>query len=137
MEASKVVAIALVESNGRWLVARRSEGRVFAGLWEFPGGKVEEGESAAEAAVREVREETGLEVRPIALLGRVHTSHGGQAVVLHLVPCQPVAGEPTVCSEAVSELRWVSLEELRGLPMPPANNEIIRHLCGRTGSSAP
>ena len=59
------VALALLERRGRWLVTRRAEGRIFAGQWEFPGGKIEPGESPEQAAVRELREETGLVAEPV------------------------------------------------------------------------
>jgi len=124
----------LVSRQGRWLVTRRSEGRVFGGYWEFPGGGIEGGESAFEAAVRETREEAGLVVEPVETLGRVQTSHGGQRVTLHLIRCRPVAGEPRPASPAVADVRWVSLAELRQLPMPPANDEIRRRIALLPGS---
>lgn len=122
------VALALVEREGRWLVARRSEGRVFAGLWEFPGGKVDSGESAASTAARETREETGLSVTPTADLGRVETCHAGQQVTLHLIRCRPGPAEATPASTAVTDVRWVDLADLLRLPMPPANAEIIERI---------
>ncbi|MBI4580412.1 MAG: NUDIX domain-containing protein [Planctomycetes bacterium] len=129
------VALALIEKDGRWLVSRRSAGRVFAGLWEFPGGKVHPGESAAGAAVREAAEETGLAVEATADLGSVETAHGGRIVVLRLVRCRPACGvdDARPADPAITEVRWVSLAELAALPMPPANGEIIRRL-GPPGS---
>jgi mutator protein MutT len=127
------VALALVREKGLWLVGKRAGGRVFAGLWEFPGGKIQPGETASQAAVREVLEETGLAVKPVADLGTVETAHGGQTVVLHLVACRVRdAGEdlPPVLPQdlAVTELRWVSPDELQTLPMPPANAEVLQIL---------
>ncbi|MBP7936760.1 MAG: NUDIX domain-containing protein [Phycisphaerae bacterium] len=122
------VSLALVECQGSWLVSRRAPGRVFAGHWEFPGGKVEGTETPAAAAVREVWEETGLRVVAVGDVGQVATEHDGQRVVLHLVRCQVVEGSPTVCSPAIDEVRFVSLSELAALPMPPANGEIVAHL---------
>jgi mutator protein MutT len=126
------VALALVRENGRWLVGRRAAGRVFAGLWEFPGGKVHLDENPSQAAVREALEETGLAVEPIADLGRLETAHAGQTVVLHLIHCRLVAGRESgplrPRDPAVTELRWVGPDELRTLPMPPANAEILRLL---------
>jgi len=128
------VALALVDRDGRWLVARRSERRLFAGYWEFPGGKVEAGESTFAAAVREAREEAGLAVEPIRSLGRIETEHGGQQITLHLVRCRPAGGEPAPSSPAVTEVRWVSQADLRRLRMPPANAEIIDRLSALPGN---
>jgi len=145
------VALALVNSGDCWLVSRRSTGRVFAGYWEFPGGKIAVGESPTEAAVRETWEETGLAVEPVGLLGEVATDHAGQTVVLHLVRCRPVPSRaeppspkpgtsapgpempqarPAAHAEdaAVLEVRWVSSTRLRQLRMPPANAQIIERL---------
>jgi len=127
------VALALVRKNGFWLVGRRAAGRVFAGLWEFPGGKIQPGETARQAAVREVLEETGLVVEPVADLGTIETEHSGRTVALHLVYCRiPDARDelPPIQPRdpAVTELRWADPNELRTLPMPPANAEILRML---------
>lgn len=122
------VALALIEQAGEWLVSRRSSGRVFAGLWEFPGGRVEPGESSAQAAVREAAEETGLEVAATDDLGEIETHHNETRIVLHLVRCRPVAGEARPCDSALEEVRWVSPIELRTLPMPPVNGQIISRL---------
>ncbi|HOW69095.1 MAG TPA: NUDIX domain-containing protein [Phycisphaerae bacterium] len=122
------VSLALVGCQGSWLVSRRAPGRVFAGHWEFPGGKVEGAETPAEAAVREVREETGLRVVAVGDVGQVATEHDGQRVVLHLVHCQVVEGMPAVCSPAVDAVRFVTLSELAALPMPPANGEVVVRL---------
>lgn len=122
------VALALVCRKDRWLVGRRAEGRVFAGLWEFPGGKMNAGESAEEAAVRETREETGLAIEPRDLLDTVVNVHDGNRVRLHLVHCTAQSDAVTACDDAVLEVRWVTLEELRCLPMPPVNAQIIERI---------
>jgi mutator protein MutT len=129
------IALALVEHQGRWLVSRRAPGRVYAGLWEFPGGKIEPGESPAEAAVRETREEAGLTVEPTGSLAEVAASHNQQTVRLILVRCRVAAGEPAVVSPAITAVRWVTRDELASLPMPPANAAIIDRLCNRTDGS--
>lgn len=122
------VALGLVEDGGRWLISLRAPGRVFAGLWEFPGGKIGPGESPEQAAVREVGEETGLTVEPIHRLGEIRTRQGERELVLHLVRCRRVSGEPKARDAAVAEVRWASPLELARLPMPPANEAIIRRL---------
>jgi mutator protein MutT len=131
MSDSETVALALVERQGRWLVSRRGEGRPFAGLWEFPGGRVAPGESPTEAAVRETWEETGLTVQAVGTLGRVTSRSGDGRVVLHLVLCRPIAGEAAPVSPAVTQVRWAAMDELRGLAMPPANAEIVERLARR------
>jgi len=128
------VALALVEKDGRLLVSRRSAGRVFAGYWEFPGGRIEQGETPEEAAIREVREETGLEVEITGNRGQVITEHQGKRIVLHMLQCRFVRGTPMVGDASITDVRWVTLKELTRLPMPPANAEIIRSLTCTEGS---
>jgi len=127
------VALGLVQENGLWLVSRRAPGRVFDGLWEFPGGKMHDGESAEQAAIREVREETGLRVEPIGGLGSLITTQPELSVKLHLILCRRLDGTVSPCDDSVLELKWVTCEELTDLPMPPANSEIIAKICPITG----
>ncbi len=122
------IALALVERDGLWLVSRRSSGRIFAGLWEFPGGKLAVGESPSAAAAREAWEETGLSVEPVADLGHVETRHDDRIVILHLIRCRAVGGHARPSDPAVDDVRWVSPAELRTLPMPPANARILERL---------
>jgi A/G-specific adenine glycosylase len=124
------VALALVSGESGWLVSRRSSGRIFAGLWEFPGGKIVPGETPQEAAIREAREETGLMVEPVAVLGELRAAHGEHEVILHLVHCRVIDGEARACDPAVEEVRWVRAAEIEQLPMPPANAEIIARIRG-------
>ena len=123
------VALGLVQENALWLVSRRGPGRVFAGFWEFPGGKMLDGESAEEAVVREVRQETGLMVESVGRLGPLITTQPELSVTLHLILCRRVDGTASPCDGWVLEVRWVSCEELVDLPMPPANSEIIAKIC--------
>ena len=132
MDVRVSVALALVQKNGRWLVGRRAGGRVFAGYWEFPGGKILAGETPGQAAVREALEETGLAVEPVADLGQLETAHQERTVRLHLILCRvafgKTAGDLHPRDPAVTELRWVDPDELRTLLMPPANAGILRVL---------
>lgn len=125
MDVRVEIALALVQAGGRWLVSQRATGRVFAGLWEFPGGKIGPDESPGEAAVRETREETGVDVEPIADRGTVVTRHGGRTMVLHLIECRVLGGEARPSDPGVADVRWVDPSQLSDLPMPPANRRII------------
>lgn len=131
MNETLQVALALIHDDRGWLVSRRSAGRIFAGLWEFPGGKIGPRETPQSAAVRETREETGLLVEPLGSLGEVEDAHGGKRVRLHLILCRPLSGEAAARDPAVDEVHWVSLEELEKLPMPPVNAQIIARLRAR------
>jgi mutator protein MutT len=124
------VALALVARNGLWLVDRRRSSDAFDGLWEFPGGKICEGERAGEAAVRECAEELSLIVEPIDALPAVEHDYGERVVRLHPVLCRPLSGEPIPNDEAVLEVRWVDEGTLRSLEMPAANSKIIPLLPG-------
>ncbi len=86
------------------------------------------GEPAEAAAVRETSEETGLQVEPVGPAGSITTYHDGKMVVLHLVRCRVVGGIARPADASVAEVRWVSVDELRALQMPPANAGIIRHI---------
>jgi mutator protein MutT len=123
--ASTVVTAAVIERDGRFLVARRLEGTHLAGYWEFPGGKCESGEKAAACLVREIREELDASVRVGAeILRTVHT-YPDRAVELRFFRCElddeprPMLGQ---------EIKWVSRAELGALEFPPADRELIRLL---------
>ena len=124
-----VAACALLNESGDVLIAKRPAGRPLAGLWEFPGGKMLDGESAGQAAAREVLEETGLSVEPVGELGSLVSSQPELSVILHLVLCRRLNGFASPCDSSVLEVRWVTCEELAVLPMPPANAEIVARIC--------
>ncbi len=116
------VVAAVIEDAGRFLVTRRLEGVHLAGLWEFPGGKIDQGETHEQALRREILEELGADVRIGNLV--LHTTHDyrDRSVALHFYRChlqgtpQPVLGQ---------EMRWVTRTELTLLPFPPADAELI------------
>lgn len=122
------VALALIYDDGRWLVGKRAPGRIFAGMWEFPGGKMLDGETPEQAAVRETREETGLMVQPLRRLDGLTDNQGAYPVHLYTVYCRRIGGQAAPCGPAILELRWVGLDELRRLDMPPINARIIEQL---------
>jgi mutator protein MutT len=125
------VAIAVVEQQGCVLIGQRPPGVPLAGLWEFPGGKLQPGELPAEAAIRECREETGLEVEVTGdYPPQVHVyAHG--TVRLHFFHCRPTVP----ATEVTAPFCWVRRQELARYSFPPANQAILQRLaeggCGR------
>jgi A/G-specific adenine glycosylase len=117
------VALGLVFDAGRVLIDQRPYGGLLGGLWEFPGGKVEPGESPAEALARELREELGLEVATGAPLPTVDHAYTHLKVTLHPFLCRLVAMEPRVGEGR--PYRWIRPEELPDYPMPRANRKVI------------
>ncbi len=126
-----VAACALVDGDGRVLVARRPAGKAMAGLWEFPGGKIEAGERPEESLVRELREELGIEVETAALEPLTFASHAYPDfhLLMPLFLCRRWAGEPTALEHA--GLRWVDAEALGRLPMPEADLPLIAPLAAK------
>jgi 8-oxo-dGTP diphosphatase len=120
-----VVAAALVDDAGRVLLQQRAPGRAMAGLWEFPGGKVEEGERPEAALARELQEELGISVDKEALAPAAFASadNGGRHMLLLLYLCREWLGEPRALDAA--DLKWVRPAEMAALPMPPADEPLI------------
>lgn len=120
-----MVAAALADGQGRVLLQRRSPGRAMAGLWEFPGGKVEPDERPEAALVRELAEELGVEVDVAALTPAAFASadNAGRHMLLLLYLCRDWAGEPRPLDAA--ELAWVLPADMSALPMPPADEPLI------------
>jgi 8-oxo-dGTP diphosphatase len=120
-----VVAAALLDGAGRILLQQRAPGRSMAGLWEFPGGKIEESETAEAALVREIEEELGILLDPADLQPACFASDeiAGRPMILLLYLCRSWRGEPAPLDAAA--LRWATAEEMRRLPMPPADEPLI------------
>lgn len=120
-----VVAAALADGEGRVLLQRRAPGRAMAGLWEFPGGKVEEGERPEAALVRELEEELGIEVEIAAVSPAAFASadNAGRHMLLLLYLCHEWRGEPRALDAA--ELAWVLPADMPAWPMPPADEPLI------------
>jgi mutator protein MutT len=122
--ATSVIAIAVVEQGDRFLVGQRPAGVPLAGLWEFPGGKVEADETIEQAAARECLEETGLEVIVGTEYPTVHHEYAHGRVELHFFHCRPREG-----SQAIQPpYRWVERAKLTELEFPAANAELLRRL---------
>jgi 8-oxo-dGTP diphosphatase len=124
-----VVAVALVDADRRVLIAQRPEGKTLAGLWEFPGGKVEPGESPEAALIRELEEELGISTREACLAPVSFASHAYENfhLLMPLYACRKWEGEPQAREH--SALKWVRPQKLRDYPMPPADEPLIAALC--------
>ena len=123
-----VVAAAIVERDGRWLMARRLKGTHLEGLWEFPGGKVDPGESLEACLIRELAEELGVDSRVGRLRWSTTHDYPAKRVVLHFYECT-IAGDPRPLLG--QELRWVSASELATLAVPEADAGLVALLIGR------
>jgi 8-oxo-dGTP diphosphatase len=124
-----VAACALVDSDRRVLIAQRPEGKMFPGLWEFPGGKLEEGETPEQALIRELDEELGISTRSACLAPLAFGSHTYESFHL-LMPfyvCRKWEGTPQPREHVA--LKWVRPQGLRDYPMPPADEPLIAPLC--------
>ncbi len=120
-----VVAAALVDVDGRVLVAQRPEGKALAGLWEFPGGKLEPGEGPEAALIRELGEELGIAVEASCLAPLTFASHAypDMHLLMPLYVCRRWLG--IAQPREGQALRWVWPRDLRGLAMPPADAPLI------------
>ena len=120
-----VVAAALVDDEGRVLVQQRPAGRMMAGLWEFPGGKVEPGETPEAALIRELAEELGITVEPACLAPAIFASEplGDRHLLLLLYIARKWQGIPRALDAAA--LRWERPVALHALDMPPADKPLI------------
>ena len=128
MKIVLVVAAALVDSDGRVLIAQRPEGKQLAGQWEFPGGKVEQGETPETALIRELQEELGITVRQACLAPFVFASHTYESFHL-LMPLYLIRrweGEPEAREHKA--LKWVRPNDMRNYEMPPADLPLVAWL---------
>ncbi|MCJ2027568.1 (deoxy)nucleoside triphosphate pyrophosphohydrolase [Methylobacterium sp. J-067] len=128
-----VVAVALVDADGRVLVSERPAGKQLAGLWEFPGGKVEPGERPEETLIRELAEELGITVAEPCLAPLTFASHPYPDfhLLMPLYVCRRWEGTPR--SLEGQALKWVSPKALRDLAMPPADAPLIPFLIDLLG----
>ena len=120
-----VAAVALIDIDGRVLLAQRPKGKSMAGLWEFPGGKVEPGETPEQALIRELHEELGIDTWESCLAPLTFASHGYPDfhLLMPLFACRKWAGTPS--AREGQNLAWVRANALRDYPMPPADIPLI------------
>jgi len=128
------VAAAIIRKVGRVLIDRRPSTGLLAGMWEFPGGKREAGETLEEAVVREVREEVGIEVEVVERFVAVDHAYSHFRITLHTFLCRHVGGRARAIG--CDAVRWVGVDELEKYPFPAANRKVIaalkdRAACGR------
>ncbi len=123
-----VVAVALIDPDGRVLIAQRPEGKALAGLWEFPGGKVEAGERPEQALIRELKEELGIDVTEACLAPFVFASHAYDSfhLLMPLYLCRRWSG--VVVKHEHAALAWVKPNRLGDYPMPPADEPLVAWL---------
>lgn len=123
-----VVAVALVDADGRVLIAKRPQGKAMAGLWEFPGGKVRDGETPEAALIRELDEELGIDVAENCLAPFTFASHryADFHLLMPLYVCRKWKG--TVAAREHEALAWVRPVRLGDYPMPPADRPLIAML---------
>ncbi|MEC9267135.1 8-oxo-dGTP diphosphatase MutT [Pacificispira sp.] len=123
-----VVAVALIDRDGRILIAKRPEGKKMAGLWEFPGGKVAEGETPERALIRELQEELGIDTRAscLAPIGFASHAYDDFHLLMPLYVCRVWQGNPQ--PREGQELAWVRPARLGDYPMPPADVPLVAQL---------
>ena len=128
MKVVLVSAVALIDADGRILLAQRPPGKSMAGLWEFPGGKVEPGETPEAALIRELREELGIDTQTACLAPMTFASHAYADfhLLMPLFACRRWQGVPQ--PREGQALAWVRANALRSYPMPPADLPLIAAL---------
>lgn len=124
------VTAGLIRKEGKLLITRRPKGSHLAGLWEFPGGKQEPGETLEICMEREIREELGMDVRVKKLLLTVHHEYDTKAVDLHFFECETMKGSPKALDG--QELRWVAPSDLKRYDFPPPDKRIVDLLAIQT-----
>jgi 8-oxo-dGTP diphosphatase len=134
MKLLLVAAVALVDADNRVLLAQRPEGKPLAGLWEFPGGKVEAGERPEETLIRELREELGIAVQEACLAPLTFASHtyADFHLLMPLYVCRRWDG--FVKAHEAQALKWVRPRELASHAMPPADAPLIPYLVDLLGA---
>jgi 8-oxo-dGTP diphosphatase len=136
VEIVLVAACALIDGDGRVLITRRPAGKPMEGLWEFPGGKIEEGERPEDTLMRELAEELGIRVREDCLAPLTFASHRYAEfhLLMPLYVCRRWEG--IVQAREAQEIAWVRPQRLKDYPMPPADEPLIPHIVELVAPSA-
>ena len=116
----------MIRRGDRVLIARRCADQMLGGLWEFPGGKQETGETIEETAVREIAEELGIEIRVVQKLGAIQHAFSHFKMTLHVFECRPTRGRARAVT--VDAVKWVSIADLGGYPFPAADRKVVAWL---------
>ena len=129
MKQVLAVACALIDIDQRVLIAQRPDGAEMAGLWEFPGGKIEPGETPEQAIARELKEELAIDVRGACLAPLTFASHSYENfhLLMPLFICRKWQGDPVAREHKA--LRWVRANRLKQFAMPAADEPLVAHLC--------
>ena len=130
----KIAVGVVADSSGSVLIQKRPEDSMLGGLWEFPGGKRETGETLQETCRRELREELGIEVEVGGGIAQIKHAYSHFSITLHAFDCMLIGGEPV--HHAGQPIRWVGLKELDDLAFPRANGKLIEVLLERSPSNA-
>jgi A/G-specific adenine glycosylase len=117
------VAVGIIWKNDNILISKRQENGLLGGLWEFPGGKIEQGESPENCIIREVREELGVSVKPTSFLKQIKHAYTHFSITLDAYHCEFITGIPRALG--CSDWRWVTAEQIQGLPFPKANHKLF------------
>lgn len=123
-----VAACALIDADGRVLLAQRPQGKAMAGMWEFPGGKIEAGERPEETVIRELKEELGIDVKEACLAPFAFASHSYESfhLLMPLYLCRRWEG--IVTAREAQQLSWVRPREMGKYSMPPADVPLVSQL---------
>ena len=120
------VGCAIIVHEEKILIAQRKAGSYYGGWWEFPGGKIEPGETMEECLVREVREELAVEIRPRKLIRKTPHTYPEREVMLHFYLCDFISGTPARIE--CDDFRWIEPKEFTAFQMLPADKDIIQDL---------
>ena len=117
------ISIGIVKKNDKLLITRRKLDSLLGGLWEFPGGKVEKKETAADACIREIQEETGIQAEVDTFLTRIFHAYTHFKIEMDVFYCNYISGEINL--KGPIDHKWVKLRELKNYPFPRANLKFI------------
>lgn len=129
------IAVGVIWKDGKILIGRRKETQMLGGLWEFPGGKCRDDEPLEHAVVREIKEETGLDVTVSGSYCTVKHAYTHFKITLTAYLCDYASG--TACPKSADELRWISLDQIDAYPFPTANKKVIVAIREMTASARP